>query len=112
MDLRPDGLYQHEPASEGQLFPWSRIMTDIRITWGKYSWNSLSRGRYTLKGMIAGRSGGWMHMTPRHPYEDHQLRWLGDAVAHLIGGKNRWITSRALRLTAAEAVTVAGPAGR
>ncbi|MEU0941373.1 hypothetical protein ABZ379_01050 [Streptomyces canus] len=143
--LRPDGLYQHEPDSEGRLFPWSRIMTGIWITWGKHSWNSVSRGRYTVKGMVAGRGGGWMHMTLRHPYEDHQLRfaqharpyravdvlrleyllrhlvdegklhllgdpeWVGDAVAHLVGGKNRWITSRALRRTAAEAVTAAGP---
>ncbi|MFE3036450.1 hypothetical protein ACFXKY_32955 [Streptomyces canus] len=115
VELRRDGLYQHEPDSEG-------------------------------RGMVAGRGGGWMHMTLRHPYGDHQLRfdqharpyravdvlrleyplrhlidegklrllgdpeWVGDAVAHLVGGKNRWITSRALRRTAAEAATAAGPA--
>ncbi|MET7690284.1 hypothetical protein ABZT06_20255 [Streptomyces sp. NPDC005483] len=75
VELRPDGLYQHEPDSGGRLIPWSRIMTGIWITWGKHSWASSSRGRYTVKGMVAGRGGGWMHMTLRHPYEDHQLRF-------------------------------------
>ncbi|WP_313906160.1 hypothetical protein [Streptomyces sp. 130] len=30
---------------------------------------------YTLKGMVADRDGGWLHMTLRDPYEDHQLRF-------------------------------------
>ncbi|MDF6044225.1 hypothetical protein LRD69_19195 [Streptomyces sp. JH14] len=75
VEFRPDGLYQCEPASEGPLIPWSRIMTGVWITWGKHSWNTNSRGKYTLKGMVAGRDGGWMHMTLRHPYEDYQLRF-------------------------------------
>lgn len=145
VEFRPDGLYQREPDSEGRLIPWSRIMTGIRITWGKHSSNTNSRGKYTLKGMVAGRDGSWMHMTLRHPYEDHQLRfdqharpyravdalrleslfrqlidegklhllgdpqWVGRAVAYLTGGKNSWITNRALRRVAAEAVATAGP---
>ena len=145
VELRPDGLHQHEPDSEGRLVPWSRIVTGVWITWGKQSWNANSRGRYTVKGMVAGHGGGWLHMTLRHPFEDQQLRfdqharpyravdvlrlehllrhlidegkphllgdpeWVGHPVAHLAGGKNRWITVRALRRTAAEAVTAAGP---
>jgi hypothetical protein len=145
VEFSPDGLYQHEPDSEGRLIPWSRIMTGIWITWGKHSWNTNSRGMYTLRGMVAGRDGGWMHMTLRHPYEDHQLRfdrharpyravdalrleyllrqlidegkphllgdpeWVGQAVAYLAGGKGSWITHRALRRVAAEALAAAGP---
>ncbi|MFJ9150807.1 hypothetical protein ACIRP7_22660 [Streptomyces sp. NPDC102270] len=143
VEFRPDGLYQREPDSEGRLIPWSRIMTGTWITWGKHSWNPNSRGRYTVKGTVAGRGGGWLHMTLRHPYEDCQLRfdqharpyravdtlrleyllrhlldegelhllgdpeWVGHAVAHLSGGKNRWVTSRALQRAAAEAVAAA-----
>ncbi|MGV9276345.1 hypothetical protein [Streptomyces griseosporeus] len=50
-------------------------MTGIWLTWGKHSWNTNHRGVYTLKGTVAGRDGGWMHMTLRHPYEDHHLRF-------------------------------------
>ncbi|MFH8934318.1 hypothetical protein [Streptomyces griseosporeus] len=75
VEFRPDGLHQHEPDSDGRLVPWSRIMTGIWLTWGKHSWNTNHRGTYTLKGMVAGRDGGWMHMTLRHPYEDHHLRF-------------------------------------
>ncbi|MGC0383416.1 hypothetical protein [Streptomyces sp. SAI-129] len=145
VEFRPDGLHQHEPDSEGRLVPWSRIMNGIRITWGKHPWNTNSRGLYTLRGMVATRDGGWLHMTLRHPYEDHQLRfdqharpyravdalrleallrqladegrlqllgdpeWVGRATAHLVGGGNRWITSRALRQAVAEALAAAGP---
>lgn len=145
VEFRPDGLYQHEPDSEGQLIPWSRIMNGIWFTWGKHSWNTNSRGVYTLRGMVATRKGGWMHTTLRHPYEDHQLRfdqhtrpyravdvlrlesllrqlttegklhllgdpeWVGRAATYLAGGKNRWITSRALRQVTAEALAAAGP---
>jgi hypothetical protein len=143
VELRPDGLHQREPDSEGRLIPWSRIMTGIWITWGKQAWYPNSRGAYTVKGTVAGRGGGWLHMTLRHPYEDCRLRfdrharpyravdalrleyllrhlidegkphllgdpeWVGHAVAHLAGGKNRWVTSRALRRAAAEAVAAA-----
>ena len=145
VEFRPDGFFQHEPDSEGQLVPWSRIMDGIRITWGKRSWSTNSRGLYTARGMVATRDGGWLHMTLRHPYEDHPLRfdqhtrpyravdalrleyllrqlttegklhllgdadWVGRAVASLGGGKNRWITTRALRQAAAEALAAAGP---
>ncbi|MFE3187163.1 hypothetical protein ACFXKR_40960 [Streptomyces violascens] len=148
VEFRPDGLYQHEPDSEGQLIPWSRIMNGIRITWGRHSWNTNSRGVYTLRGMVATRNGGWLHTTLRHPYEDYQMRfdqhsrpyravdalrlesllrqlategklhllgdseWVGRAAAYLVGGKNRWITGRALRQVAAEALAAAGPGSR
>ncbi|MEQ8142488.1 hypothetical protein [Streptomyces sp. OP7] len=49
-------------------------MTGVWLTWGKHSWTMNSRGTYTFKGMVAGRDGGRLHMTPRHPYEDHRLR--------------------------------------
>ncbi len=75
VEFRPDGLYQHGPDSEGYLVPWSRVMDGIRITWGKHSWSTNSRGMYTFKGRVATRGGGWLHMTLRHPYEDHQLRF-------------------------------------
>ncbi len=75
VELRPDGLHQHEPDSEGRLIPWSRLMTGIRLTWGKHSWDTNSRGMYTLGGMVAGSDRGWLHMTLRHPYEDDQLRF-------------------------------------
>ncbi|MBL1083466.1 hypothetical protein JK359_16040 [Streptomyces actinomycinicus] len=145
VEFRPDGLYQREPDSEGWLIPWSRIMSGIRITWGKNSWNTNTRGMYTLKGTVAGREGGWMHMTLRQPYEDCPLRferharpyravdalrleallrqlldkgqlhllgspeWVSRAVGHLAGGKNSWITQRALRQVTAEALEAAGP---
>ncbi|MFF7072021.1 hypothetical protein [Streptomyces pseudovenezuelae] len=32
VELRPDGLHQHEPDSEGRLVPWSRIVTGVWIT--------------------------------------------------------------------------------
>ncbi|MFD8376233.1 hypothetical protein ACFV2Z_36710 [Streptomyces sp. NPDC059688] len=147
VEFRPDGLHQHEPDSEGRSVPWSRIMTGIGITWGKHSWNTSSRGIYTLRGAVASRDGGWMHMTLRHPYENDLLRfdqhvrpyraldalrleyllrqlidegkphllgdpeWVGRAVAHLAGGKERWATYRALRRVAAEALAAAGPGG-
>ncbi|MFJ8547055.1 hypothetical protein ACIRFH_34820 [Streptomyces sp. NPDC093586] len=145
VEFRSDGLHQREPDSGGRLIPWSRIMTGIWFTWGEHSWNTNSRGMHTPKGTVAGRGGGWMHMTLRHPYEDHRLRfdqharsyravdalrleyllrrlidegkphllgdpeWVGRAVAYLADGKNRWITYRALRRVAAEAVAAAGP---
>ncbi|WP_345940972.1 hypothetical protein [Streptomyces sp. E2N166] len=120
-------------------------MTGIWLTWSKQSWNTSDRGMYTLKGMVAGREGGWMHLTLRHPYENHQLRfdqharpyravdtlrlesllrqliderklhllgdpeWVGRAVACLTGGKNSWLTQRALRRVATEAIATAGP---
>ncbi|MFJ8350343.1 hypothetical protein ACIQ9J_29060 [Streptomyces sp. NPDC094153] len=34
VELRTDGLYQHEPDSQGQLIPWSRIMPGILFTLG------------------------------------------------------------------------------
>ncbi|RDD84424.1 hypothetical protein [Streptomyces parvulus] len=34
--------------------------------------------------------------------------WLGRAVTHLTGGKNTWITNRALRRATAEAIATAG----
>src|SRR5262245_44885609 len=75
VEFRPEGLYQREPGSAGRLIPWSRIMTGIWITWGEHPGNTHSRGLYTLKGTVAARDGGWMHMTLRHPYEDCQLRF-------------------------------------
>ncbi|WP_405937682.1 hypothetical protein [Streptomyces sp. NBC_00726] len=63
------------PDTEGQLVPWARVMTGIRITWGKHARNTTGRGKYTLKGMVADRDGGWLHMTLRDPYEDHHLRF-------------------------------------
>ncbi|MGQ4486483.1 hypothetical protein LRE75_36780 [Streptomyces sp. 372A] len=75
VELRPDGFHQHEPDGEGQLVPWARVMTGIRLTWGKRPQDTASRGKYTLKGMVADRDGGWLHMTLRDPYEDHQLRF-------------------------------------
>ncbi|MEV3914174.1 hypothetical protein [Streptomyces canus] len=48
-------------------------MSGIRITWGKHSWNINDKGVYTLKGTVAGRNGGWLHMTLRHSYEDDQM---------------------------------------
>ncbi|MFJ8085569.1 hypothetical protein ACIQ6Y_33945 [Streptomyces sp. NPDC096205] len=142
VQFRPDGLYQHGPDSPGQLIGWSRLMTGIWITWGKHSWNTNTRGVYTLKGTVARRDGGWLHMTLRHPYEAHQLRfdqharpyravdvlrleyllrqlidegrphllgdpeWVGRAVTCLAGGSNRWITRRALRRAAAQALAL------
>lgn len=50
-------------------------MTGVWLTWGKHAWNTNNRGKYTLKGMVAERTGGWMHLTLRHPYEDLQLRF-------------------------------------
>ncbi|MFE7432573.1 hypothetical protein ACIPH4_22425 [Streptomyces tendae] len=143
VEFRPGGLHQHEPDSEGRSIPWSRIMTGVWLTWGKHPWNTNNRGMYTLKGMVAERTGGWMHLTLRHPYEDQQLRfdqhehpyravdalrlenllrqlidegrlhllgdpqWAGRAVAYLTGGKNSWITNRALRRVAKEAIATA-----
>ncbi|MFD6189329.1 hypothetical protein [Streptomyces sp. NPDC060275] len=75
VEFRPEGLYQHEPDPEGRLVPWSRVMNGIGITWGKRPWSTNSRGLYTLRGMVAARDGGWLHMTLRHPYEDHRLRF-------------------------------------
>ncbi len=147
VEIRPDGLHQHEPDSEGRLVPWSRIMTGVWLTWGKHSGSTNSRGMYTFKGLVAERDGGWLHMTLRHPYENHQLRfdqhtrpyravdvlrlesllrqlvdegklhllgdpeWVGRAVACLSGGRNSWLTQRALRRAAAEAIATAGPGG-
>ncbi|MFJ8901845.1 hypothetical protein [Streptomyces sp. NPDC102370] len=147
VEIRPDGLHQHEPDSEGRLVPWSRIMTGVWLTWGKHSGSTNSRGMYTFKGLVAERDGGWLHMTLRHPYENHQLRfdqhtrpyravdvlrlesllrqlvdegklhllgdpeWVGRAVACLTGGRNSWLTQRALRRAAAEAIATAGPDG-
>ncbi|GGW39938.1 hypothetical protein GCM10010503_15440 [Streptomyces lucensis JCM 4490] len=75
VELRPDGLRQHGPDSGGRLVPWHRIMTGVSITWGKHAWSTNGRGAYTLRGMVAGRDGGWLRMTLRHPYEDDRLRF-------------------------------------
>ncbi|MEU8577068.1 hypothetical protein [Streptomyces asoensis] len=75
VELRPDGLQQHEPNTDGRSIPWSRIMTGIWITWGNQSWSTDSRGVYTLKGTVAPGVSGWMRMTLRHPYEEEQLRF-------------------------------------
>ncbi|MFF7215882.1 hypothetical protein ACFZAU_36000 [Streptomyces sp. NPDC008238] len=75
VEFRPDGLHQHEPDAGGRLVPWSRIMTGIWFSWNKSSRSTQSKGEYTLWGTVAGRSGGWMHMTLRDPYEDHALRF-------------------------------------
>ncbi|GHF96907.1 hypothetical protein [Streptomyces thermodiastaticus] len=75
VEFRPDGLCRHQPDAEEQLIPWSRVMTGIWITWGRFPWNTGSRGKYTLRGKVAGRAAGWLHMTLRHPYEDAALRF-------------------------------------
>jgi hypothetical protein len=80
VELRPDGLYQHGPDTEGELIPWARIMTGIRISWGRSSWNTNSRGWYTPRGTVTSGSRGWLHMTLRDPYEDRVLRF--DRHAH------------------------------
>jgi hypothetical protein len=61
------------------LTEWSRIVTGVWITWGKHPWNTNDRGKYTLKGTVASRGGGWMHMTLRHPPEEHRLRFAQHA---------------------------------
>ncbi|MFJ3090415.1 hypothetical protein [Streptomyces sp. NPDC086838] len=75
LEVRPDGFQQHAPDAEGQLVPWTRVMTGIRLTWGTRPQDTTSRGKYTLKGMVADRDGAWLHMTLRDPYEDHHLRF-------------------------------------
>ncbi|WP_445524464.1 hypothetical protein [Streptomyces cyslabdanicus] len=79
VELRADGLYQHEPNSEEQLIPWSRIMPGILFTLGaKYP----TRGNYSPMGMLGGlpgpwrgRGSGYLHMTLRHPYENWVARF-------------------------------------
>ncbi|NEC66142.1 hypothetical protein [Streptomyces sp. SID9727] len=73
LELCPDGFHQHAPDAERQLVPWARVMTGIRLTWGKHARNTAGRGKYTLKGMVADRDGGWLHMPLRDPYEDQHL---------------------------------------
>lgn len=75
VELHPDGFCRHRPDAEDQLIPWSRVMTGIWITWGRFPWNAGSRGKYTLRGTVAGRTAGWLHMLLRLPYEEAALRF-------------------------------------
>ena len=76
VEFLPDGLHAHGRDGGVEVIPWSRIMLGIGVTLG---------GRYPSRGEIycqmgwlggmpgpfRGRGGGYLHMTLRHPYEDH-----------------------------------------
>jgi hypothetical protein len=77
VEFRPDGMHAHGRDSAVEVVPWSRILLGFRITLGGRYPNS---GVYTQMGVLGGlpgpfkgRGGGYLHMTVRHPYEDHQL---------------------------------------
>ncbi|WP_225831989.1 hypothetical protein [Streptomyces sp. NK08204] len=76
-EFREDGLHQHEPGTDGQLIPWSRIMLGVRLTLGtKYPYQGHGFGLSDiLPGPRKGRDSGYLHMTLRHPYEDRILRF-------------------------------------
>ncbi|MEU1819756.1 hypothetical protein ABZ543_31955 [Streptomyces roseifaciens] len=86
VEFRAEGLYQHTPAPEGELIPWSRIMLGMGVTLGR---GYPSRGNFTALGLLGGlpglkgRGGGHLVMTLRHPYEDRRVyfdrhpRWYG-----------------------------------
>ncbi|MFL4949179.1 hypothetical protein ACJ6WE_17855 [Streptomyces sp. MMS24-I31] len=79
VEFRRDGLYQHEPDSEGQLIPWPRIMLGMNLTMGsKYP----ARGSNGFGGLLGGlpgpwrgRGSGYLHMTLRDPYENWIARF-------------------------------------
>ncbi|UXY32595.1 hypothetical protein [Streptomyces sp. HUAS TT20] len=78
VEFRPDGLHQHAPDSEAELIPWSRIMLGIRLTVGqKYPDRPMASINVFagLPGPWRRRSGGCLHMTLRHPYEDWTARF-------------------------------------
>ncbi|WP_455410066.1 hypothetical protein [Streptomyces hiroshimensis] len=93
MEFRAEGLYQHAPASDGELIPWSRIMLGMGVTVGR---GYPSKGNFTLLGMLGGlpvlkgRGGGHLLMTLRHPYEDRMVyfdrhpRWYGPTEVALL----------------------------
>ncbi|MGW0764119.1 hypothetical protein [Streptomyces sp. NPDC002676] len=78
VEFREDGLCAHARDSGEEFIPWTRIMLGFRLVVGaKYP----SKGEnVTQFGMLAGlpgpfrgRGGGYLHMTLRHPYEDHMV---------------------------------------
>lgn len=79
VEFREDGLHAFgRDAVAGEVIPWARIMLGFRLTLGgRYP----SRGEIYcptgvlggLPGPFRGRGGGYLHMTLRHPYEDHLL---------------------------------------
>ncbi|MFJ6560720.1 hypothetical protein ACIQMV_12685 [Streptomyces sp. NPDC091412] len=101
VELRADGLYQHEPDSEGQLIPWPRVMLGMLFTLGaKYP----ARGNYSPMGMLGGlpgpwrgRGSGYLHMTLRHPYEDWVARF--DRHPRFYGGTELVLFEELLRQT-------------
>ncbi|MFB0616222.1 hypothetical protein [Streptomyces sp. AGS-58] len=79
LEFRTDGLYQHEPGSEGQLIPWPRIMLGMNLTMGS---EFPARGSNGFGGILGGLPGPWrghgsgyLHMTLRHPYENRIVRF-------------------------------------
>jgi hypothetical protein len=77
VEFREEGLHQHERDTEGLLIPWSRIMLGMRVTLGsKYPRRDHGTGlRNVVPGPWKGHALGYLHMTLRHPYEDHVLRF-------------------------------------
>ncbi|MEU3858316.1 hypothetical protein AB0F03_13250 [Streptomyces sp. NPDC028722] len=79
LEFRTDGLYQHEPDSEGELIPWARIMLGMNLTMGG---EFPARGSNGFGGILGGlpgpwrgRGSGYLHMTLRHPYENRIARF-------------------------------------
>ncbi|MFJ1650147.1 hypothetical protein ACIOC2_01770 [Streptomyces sp. NPDC088337] len=103
VELRADGLYQHEPDSEGLLIPWPRVMPGITFTLGaKYP---AKGGIHSPMGMLGGlpgpwrgQGGGYLHMTLRHPYEDWLARF--DRHPRFYGGTELVLFEELLRQTA------------
>ena len=78
VEFRPDGLHAIARDSGVEVIPWGRIMLGFGITLGgrypnrseTYSQMGVLGG---MPGPFRGRGGGYLHMTLRHPYEDHLL---------------------------------------
>ncbi|MFF4710186.1 hypothetical protein ACFY2V_02065 [Streptomyces eurythermus] len=84
VELREEGLHQHEPDTGGLLIPWSRIMLGVRVTLGgKYPRRGHGFGlAHVLPGPWKGHGHGYLHMTLRHPYEDSVLRFTLHSVLY------------------------------
>ncbi|MEV6673674.1 hypothetical protein [Streptomyces sp. NPDC051162] len=79
VEFRAEGLYRHEPGSEGELVPWSRIMPRVRVIVGRGY--PAKGGNFTIPGLLGGmpgfrgRGGGHLDMALRQPYEDRSVRF-------------------------------------
>ncbi|MGW4646691.1 hypothetical protein [Kitasatospora sp. NPDC004289] len=78
VEFRPEGMLAHARDGGEELLPWARIMNGMGVRIGaRYTQHGATVSPLGLvaamPGPFRGRGGGYLHMTVRHPYDDHTV---------------------------------------